>query len=364
MDSFHRALSRYNYTVALRKGIGKEIISQTDCELILSYISERKAKHTLSLGRVNKIVSHLINFRRFLQKEYKIATMDEIYQALNDLRYNNEYKQNTVHDFIAILKPFFLWLNENHHNPLPHEKIIEIEAPPIDRNTIDPSDILTIDEVLLLINSAGSIRNKAIIATLYDSGCRPSELAMIRWKDLTFENIGVKIYINDTKTRKRRYTLLLLADEYLRALKEITNVDREANVFLSRDGVPLSYKGYSKIMERAVKKSEIKKSITLKKMRTYKVSHMIKQGYSEHIIKEVIWGNPSTRMLDTYAKFGEDEIDSIVLAKVGIKKEEKEEKKIPPGPIKCIQCGTENPPKSKFCTKCGSSLIEDKCEDA
>lgn len=111
--------------------------------------------------------------------------------------------QNTVHDYIRVLKPFLFWLVENEIVVLPERKIKAIRAPGVDQDTKGPDDILTYEEVLKIIEGATSHRDKAFLMTLYESGGRVGEIASLKWKDVRFEDQkGVGLYIPNIKTKE------------------------------------------------------------------------------------------------------------------------------------------------------------------
>lgn len=356
MSDFHRAVDKFNYSKALKKGLDNGTITKSDYDLIVEYVSERKAKVSLSKNRVNKITSHLINWRRYLEVEYKLASITDIYLAINSLKDTGDYKQNTVHDYIIILKPFLEWLDEAHNQSFPEKKIREIRAPCVDHDTIDHSEILSPEEVLHLIDAARSVRNRAILSTLYESGCRPAELARALWKDVVFDEYGVKFYILDTKTKKRRYSRLTISTEYLSTLKDLEKPKADDIIFVSEDGKPLAYAAYRKILNTAVEVSGIDKHVTLKRLRTYRATHLIAQGYQETAIKKSLWGNVNTKMFHTYVKLSEDDIDHEFLNKAGIVKSEVVDNPLLPMP--CHNCHFINAPGSLYCSKCGQGLTD------
>jgi len=64
-------------------------------------------------------------------------------------------------------------------------------------------DILTLEEVIKLINSATNLRDKTIVSLLFDSGMRPGELTNLKIEDVIFDEDGLIVNI-DGKTGQRR----------------------------------------------------------------------------------------------------------------------------------------------------------------
>ena len=73
-----------------------------------------------------------------------------------------------------------------------------------------PSEILTEEEVNILINSTINIRDKAVISILSDSGCRVGELISLRLRDIKFnENDNtIRLLIETGKTGGRSLILI------------------------------------------------------------------------------------------------------------------------------------------------------------
>jgi integrase len=70
-------------------------------------------------------------------------------------------------------------------------------------NSKKSSDMLTDKEITTMIDKANSWRNKAIIATLAESGCRIGELLACNVGDLTFTTNGCDLRIRVSKTDPR-----------------------------------------------------------------------------------------------------------------------------------------------------------------
>jgi integrase len=68
------------------------------------------------------------------------------------------------------------------YNDEPPKFILKLKTEMKNLNKLLPQDILTEQEALKLISSARSIRNKALISILYESGCRIGEILTLKMK--------------------------------------------------------------------------------------------------------------------------------------------------------------------------------------
>ncbi len=358
---FYRGQIKYGHQASLESGLKNGIITPQDQHLIIEYIGERTVTKDLSISRVNKIVTHLVGWRRFLPVQFSDASIAEIYTAVTSLKNGTSLKgkpfsQNTVHDYIRILKPFLRWMTEEGYNDLNLTKIKRIQAPPVDQETKSPEDILTAREIEQLLEASKDLRNRAIIGVLYESGCRIGELGRLRWKDMVFDEYGVKIYLTDKKTKKRRYSRLTFAAPYLAAWRvEYPGSPTEENlVFISQRGNPLEYTAFLRVLQRTAKAAGITKRVHPHLLRSSRITHMVSLNYQESVIKKSMWGNLKTDMFEVYVRLGEDDIDAEYLSKAGIVAKEDVVDEVRPRP--CPNCHTVNAPTFDHCYKCGWAL--------
>ena len=114
-------------------------------------------------------------------------------------------------------------------------------------------EVLTLEEIEKLIDTATDIRNKTIIALLYSSGLRVGELVKLRAEDIYMSRM--QVYVPQSKNHRDRWTIL--SNRALELLKEYWRsypVKRD-HLFVSLDEPhePLKVSGVE-IMLRAVGK--------------------------------------------------------------------------------------------------------------
>ncbi len=379
MADIYRSSSKYNIERALQSGLKSGIIDEGDKEILISFLYERDANVGLSPARKRKIIGTLLGWQRLISvsqieggltkrcpiQEIKIS---DIYRGLDLLRTGNNqngvnFKQNTIYDYIVIGKAFWRWLIENQLADLDADKIKKIKTPPPDIHTKKPSDILTEEEILALIESCKYIRDKAFISLLYETGCRIGELADLKWNDILFDQYGLKVYITDFKEKGRRYVRCIMSTSYLSAWKNENYENSDDFIFVTlRSREPLDYMGFRKILINARKKAKINKKVHPHIFRTSRITHMVAKGYQESVIKRMMWDNLSTNMFEIYVKLSEEDIDSELLDKAGIVR--KDEKPDPLKPIICPRCGLQNAPTAMFCSICGLQISGDIIEQA
>ncbi len=382
MVDIYNANSKYNVEKSIKSGLNSGKITPDDRDIILCYINEKTAHSGLSEPRKKKIVTTLIGWQRLMRSKLEDGTeiytpirqitIFDITRGLAYLRSGNSlkgkpYAKNTIHDYISIGKSFWRWLYENEIVSLDPKKIAKIKTPPQNTNTTEAYELLTKDEILALINLSTFSRNQAIIALLYETGCRIGELASLEWRNVVVDEYGLKIYVTDFKEDSKRYVRCTMSTSYLSTwkneYKKYGDLKPESLVFISiRQQRPLDYYGYIRIIEKAQKDAGITKKIHPHLFRKSRITHMVAEGYQESVIKRQMWNNLSTNMFDTYVKLSEEDIDKEMLDKAGIVR--KEEKPDPLKPIICPRCHLQNAPTAQFCQSCGIQISGEVIQQA
>lgn len=366
MASFYASNDRYTPEKSYIKAIDEGRLTQDDRALIVEYIAERQASFNISNIRAKKLTVNLIGWRRFISVPYRAATIADIYTGVAGLKNGTSekgkpFKQNTIHDYIQILKPFLLWMIESDYSSLPEKKVRALKAPPIDHQTTNPDEILSIDDVEALMRACRNSRDRAFISVLYESAGRIAEVGRLRWRDLIFDKWGVKAYIDDTKTGKRRYVRFTLSTMPLAEWRNNYpgDADGDATVFIAiargaKEHSPMTYVAAKTIIDRAARRAGLTKQVHPHLFRKTRITHMITQNYQESVIKETAWGNQDTGMLRTYIQLQENDMDREFLKRAGLEVED--EGNARRLEVTCARCHTINPPSNDCCGKCGLPL--------
>jgi integrase/recombinase XerD len=104
----------------------------------------------------------------------------------------------TKHDYKVSLKKFYKWLNGGEEHPA--TKWIKTTIKIHDRKL--PDDMLTQDEVQLLIDTAMNKRDKAIIALFWDIGARIGEIGNLRIKDINMMILGFRFLLVEKQVKE------------------------------------------------------------------------------------------------------------------------------------------------------------------
>ena len=147
-------------------------------------------------------------------------------------------------------------------------------------------EVLSLDEVEVLIDTASHIRNKAIIALLYSSGLRVGELVNLRLKDIYMSTM--QVYVPKSKNHRDRFTILSgraleLLNEYWRSYP----VKRDfLFVSLNEPHEPLKLSGVEIMLRTVGKEAGI--TVHPHTLRHSFASHMIEQGIPIHYVQSML----------------------------------------------------------------------------
>ncbi|MBU0530281.1 MAG: tyrosine-type recombinase/integrase [Nanoarchaeota archaeon] len=146
--------------------------------------------------------------------------------------------------------------------------------------------VLTKEEMTDIIHSITNPKHRLLIETIYGCGLRVSEAIKLRKTDLNFEeNL---IFINQAKGNKDR--LVSLPSSISTHLQSYLNCRNDSNpyVFDSSRGGHLTAKSVQKIVEKACKKSGIKKKASPHTLRHSYATHLLEQGTDLKIIQKLL----------------------------------------------------------------------------
>src|SRR5690606_15691088 len=116
----------------------------------------------------------------------------------------------------------------------------------------DLPNVLSVEEVRLLLNHPKNIKHKAILHTIYGAGLRIGELIRLRVSDIRSDD-GY-IFIKDSKGKKDRHSVLSLY--LLELLREYYRQHRPSYwLFEGQDGGQYSAKSIQCIFRKAVKET-------------------------------------------------------------------------------------------------------------
>lgn len=246
---------------------------------ILSRMAEDLKLRGLAAGTQE---DYLMHSRLFLEwANLPAETMDEenIRQYLNYLISDKKLCVSTVNTYNAALRFLFA---------VTMNRTLNYRQIPRLKQTRSLPEILTKNEVAQIFESANSLRNKAILMTIYGAGLRISEVCNLKARDIDSESM--RIFIRCSKDGKDRYTLLSQIN--LDILREYWKAYRPNHpdgwLFLTRIGTKLNQRTARDVFDSTVKRTGITKKITPHTLRHCFATHLLEAGTDVCRIKQLL----------------------------------------------------------------------------
>lgn len=186
-------------------------------------------------------------------------------------------------------------------NEVLKKTISAVRVPKKDRKL---PEVLTPEEVRMLIDSADTTKSRLMISMLYSSGLRVSELVKLRPQDIRAEEkLG---WVRSGKGSKDR--MFILSDQLCKDIAEYLK-KRENSYLFSKDK-PLSTRNVQKIIKRLREKSNIQKKITPHTLRHSFATHLLESGTDIRYIQSLL-GHASLNTTQLYTHVSTEQLKKI-----------------------------------------------------
>ena len=318
------------------------------------------AEHLLAKGvskpRVIKYVNQLAVLARMVEKPFeqlKRRDIEELVRKINE----SGYSEHTKRDFKIVLKRFYQWLRgcNEEENEYP-EEVRWIKTSPKEKRLM-PEALLTPEEIKRLTEAAENPRDKALILTHYESGCRISETLSLRIRNVKFDQYGAVLHVNG-KTGPRRIRIIAAAPALAAWLSmHPFRDDSDAPLWIGMGTKgryrPLDYHAVRALFKRLARKAGLNKRVYTHLFRHTRATELA-NVLTEAQMKELFGWSQSSDMPSVYVHLSGRDVDKALLKAYGIKEEE--ESKPALTPIECPRCKRKVGSESQFCPNCGMAL--------
>ncbi|MFX0204061.1 MAG: tyrosine-type recombinase/integrase [Candidatus Hodarchaeota archaeon] len=347
--------SIHDYDARLRAALdllASSNISDANKKAILDF-KQDCFSNGLSKGRVVKYVYYLIKLSKWLEKDFVSASLEDIKSLVLKIE-ESPYVDFSKKELKTTVKKLYKWLRQTDEYP-PEVEWIRPGNKRIARMKL-PEELLTEDEIKAMVRASQKERDRGLVATLYESGCRIGELLFLKLRHISFDEYGAQILV-EGKTGTRRIRLISSVPylhEWLNKHPYPENSD--SFVWSTSNGKALSYNRASYILSSLGKRAGIRKKIYPHLFRhsraTYLANHL-----TEAQMKEVFGWVQASDMAAIYVHLSGRDVDNALLRVYGIDKDETR-KESTLKPQVCERCHGQNSYSNTFCSKCGYALDE------
>ena len=217
-----------------------------------------------------------------------------------------------------------------------------------------PSDLLSYEECLKIIEKGRSVRDKAILALLTEWGLRVSELTSMKVKSVQLNENQITVR---GKTGQRTIPLVMSKPYLIAHMENMKAAEPEAPLWQSEGtwkykAVPITNAAVNKMLKIAAKDAGIKKSRIYVHLLRHSSATRNATIYSTDVMNMLYGWTPSSSMHATYVTLNAGSVKKAVFEANGIT----DKKEIIKPTKECGMCGEANPNTYSFCCKCGYDL--------
>jgi integrase/recombinase XerC len=316
----------------------------------LRYLQLRNIRETTITTKLWKVYGYLIwsDFR-----DAKTAQPEELENFYLSRR--KERSPITAFGDLQELTLFFRWL-------LPDRELVKFK-PQKPRVDVPPEKVLQSDNIRGILEYCESQRDRALVAVVWDSACRISELLDTNIGHVTFDRYGAVISVSG-KTGRRNIRLVssvpdLQAWINIHPLKNNPDAPlfvtsrRRGNTSLSR----LTVRRVQNIFARLGDLAGCAKDTNPHAFRHGRLTVRGRQ-LTESELREYAGWSKGSSMARVYVHLSSRDIDNKILAVDGVKPEEEPEADPMAAQI-CPRCKKSNAPDAMYCDRCSMALNDE-----
>ncbi|MBE0428230.1 MAG: tyrosine-type recombinase/integrase [Nitrospirae bacterium] len=341
----------YNHEKNL-KATEERIKRSNICEANKQYIFEFENycfAEGLKIARVLKHLTELKVLAEMIGQDFKTMPKQDMISLVGRIE-RMDRAERTKQDYKSLIRKFFKWLGR--------EELVEWIKIPLRKDSRKlPEDMLSEEEIEKMINACEHPRDRAMVACLYESGTRISELGGMKIKHVKFDQYGAVLMV-DGKTGMRRVRIIF-SSPYLATWLDNHPFRQNPEAFVwvgigtVGRNVPLRYDAIRMHLKRIAAKAGINKRIHPHLFRHSRSTHLAKH-LTEAQMKQYLGWVQGSDMAAIYVHLSGRDVDNALLRMHGIVSDET--KDVQMSPKQCTRCNTMNAPTTKFCSKCGLAL--------
>lgn len=311
----------------------------------------------IGAAKISRYILDARKYCRMLNKPVKTATESDIRKIIGTME-QTDLAAETKKTFKIFLRKFYRFLRGiTRKGEYPPEVAwISIRIPQKDRKM--PEELLSEEEVKKIIRACGTVRDKALISSLAESGGRVSEIGMMKVKHISFEKHGARLSISG-KTGARKI-LVISSAPYLKEWLNLHpgNDDPNSYLWCGSNGNVLCYNRITAILKQAAKRAGINKRIHPHLLRHSRATQLA-SIMSEAALKQYLGWTQGSKMAAVYVHMSGKDTDAAILQANGVEIEKKPKEQCLQ-PVSCQRCGTINETTNRFCKMCSMPLYEDE----
>src|SRR3989338_3279033 len=356
MVSIHNYEQRFKRT--LERIQNSRELSEENRKIIMDF-KDYLLSEGIGLAKIERYLGDILKFNRLLSMPFEKAGKEDIRRVVSAV-HQEVWSEEIKRCFKIMIRKLYCFIRgvERGEGYPDEVRWMKMELGVKHRKL--PEELLTEEEVKALVQACKCVRDKALFATLAESGCRVSEVGLMKIKNVSFETYGARISIAG-KTGSRKI-LIINATPYLQEWinSHPENENPEAFLWVSNHERLLCYNRIIAILKRAGAKAGIKKRIHPHLLRHSRATQLA-SIMSDSQLKNYLGWTQSSKMAGIYVHMSGKDADDAILMANNIKIEHVKRDPVLK-PLKCLKCKMVNPATNRFCNSCGFVLDSSTAE--
>ena len=257
-------------------------------EDIFESIRNAAQKRNLRESTINHYCNDVRYFLQCTGKEIADLTVEDVDAFLTTKRLEGRSPE-TYNHYHSDIRCFYLQIRKVHWD--------DEDIPRLKLNRSLPT-VLTREEISAIIDVTKNLKHKAMIATMYSSGLRVSEVIHLHYDDISRSNMT--IHVRNTNSRSDRYTIL--SQKNLELLTEYwfkCGRPREILFPSSWTGSYIDISSVNQLFKASAKKAGITRKVSSHSCRHSFASHLYEDGTDIRYIQALL-GHIDLRSTEIY----------------------------------------------------------------
>ncbi len=236
------------------------------------------------------------------------------------------------------------------------------------RPKITFSDPLTREDIQKLVNACNSIRDRALVMFLWDTGCRIDEALSLNTGAVRFDKYGGMVKVSG-KTGDRELWLIDCMPDLQAWINVHPGKDQpDSPLFLTytRYGFGshrLNVRTVQNLCKLLQKRAGVSTRVHPHAFRHARATDRAREGFTEMELRIMFGWSKSSNMPATYIHLSGADVKKKILQKAGLAQEDLQAGERPLDPIKCPRCETLNANDSMYCRRCSMALSKEALRD-
>jgi len=265
-------------------------VLSTEEEAVLINFKKFLIGKRYSISTINTYCSFIKLFLIFLKNKPLISVNnDDVRLFVEEIIVTRKYSISTHRQLISTIKQFKEFY--------PSCNIDKLELIRPSKSIILPT-VLSKEEIIDLLRNTRNLKHRAVLALIYSSGLRISELLNLELRHIDLDR--KQLFIKNSKGRKDRF--VILAESFIPLLHNYFTTYRPKHYFV--EGVnerKYSAESIRAFLKRSCKLANIKKRVTPHTLRHSYATHLLENGIDLRYIQELLGhAKPETTMIYTH----------------------------------------------------------------